>query len=279
MADEIANTVPVSTAPTAHPVFTTRGVTATDVSKFSTNSGKIKIVDHGDWVPYDRTLNDAERLIVPPGTIFLKRVADGVDWYEFSRNPKNFANSSLVAQTTLDTNTYTVQVVTPDRSFLMPSNMRVIELLNYKGKAEDAQKAYEGKVYNATTKTITDKVVDLKAFAANQKYVFETGGITVDGYPVATDRQSQSMMTSTVLSLQLKPDTVVNWKGPDGKFTTLSREVITAIALLTMQHVATCFTVEGQVVDKIDSGDITTTSQIEDYFKNFVNLAFSSKSA
>jgi hypothetical protein len=271
MADTSNNTV--------HPVFTTRGITLTDTSKFATNSGKLKVVDHGDWILYDRPLNDAEKRIVPSGALFLKRVSDGVDWYEYSRDPKNFANSSVLITTQPDANDYyyRVQAVTVDRSSVTPTGQRVIEILNYKGTVEGVQDAFAGKIYTPFDGKLLDKPVDLKAFAANVKYETEIGGITVDGYPVSTDRQSQAMMTSTVLSLQLAPDTIVNWKGPDGNFTILSKETITGLALLTMRHVAACFSAESEVVKLIDSGDIKTPEAITKYFKDNVNTVIVTK--
>jgi hypothetical protein len=276
MADTSNNIVTDTGNNVVHPVFTTRGITLTDTSKFATNSGKLKIVDHGDWVVYNRVLSDAEKKLLPSGVVFLKRTTDDVDWYEYSRNPKNFAASSVLAMASPDGNDYsfTIQVATADRSNLTPAFVRVFEILNYKGTVEDIQNTFARKVYTPFTKEITDKPVDLKAFAANLKYETETGGITVNGYPVSTDRQSQSMMTSTVLSLQLAPNTVVNWKGPDGNFTVLTREAITGIALLTMQHVATCFSVEAEVDKLIDSKDITTPEQVTKYFKDNVNTVF-----
>jgi uncharacterized protein DUF4376 len=102
----------------------------------------------------------------------------------------------------------------------------------------------------------------LLAYAAARRYHVETGGITLNGVSVATDRQSQAMLSAAFNMVQQNPQFTTMWKGPDGNFAQLTAQQILGIAQAVGLHVAACFAAEAAVVAKINSGDYTTESHI-----------------
>jgi hypothetical protein len=105
-------------------------------------------------------------------------------------------------------------------------------------------------------------------YAARKRRQGEQAGITVGGVPVATDRESQAMLTGAAVMAQANPSFSTQWKGPDGVFVTLSATQIVALAEAVAMHVATCFATEAGVVEGINANPrtITTTEQIDAAF-------------
>jgi len=81
------------------------------------------------------------------------------------------------------------------------------------------------------------------ATLAAYRYAVETGGITVGGITVATDRESQAMLTGAWVRLQQAPDLLIDWKGETG-WTQLDKSSIDALAAAVGTHVQACFTAE-----------------------------------
>jgi ABC-type glycerol-3-phosphate transport system substrate-binding protein len=107
--------------------------------------------------------------------------------------------------------------------------------------------------------------VDLPAYAANARWLKETGGITVGGAAISTDRESQSMINGARSLVQEKPDAVIMFKAAGG-FVSLDAPSVTAIALAVGEHVQACFAKEAEVVAAITAGTITTPQQIDEAF-------------
>lgn len=105
---------------------------------------------------------------------------------------------------------------------------------------------------------------DLLAYLANKRFTVETGGKAIAGIKVATDRDSQSLITSAYLRLQRGDATIINWKKPDGIFVQLGLPQMTMISKTVGDHVQACFDKEASLAGEIDSGTITTYQQIED---------------
>ena len=84
---------------------------------------------------------------------------------------------------------------------------------------------------------------------ASNRYDAECRGITVPGIgPIATDRGSQSMITSVMSFTQfMDPGATIDWKLTDGTFTSVDAAGIQNIALAVAMHVQTCFTDEAAV--------------------------------
>lgn len=102
----------------------------------------------------------------------------------------------------------------------------------------------------------------LAAYAADARWRKEVGGIVVSGSPVATDRQSQSMLAGAHVYVQANPAATIRWKGTDG-FTTLDAAGVTALALAVGNHVQACFAAEAEIDAAITAGLITTLAEID----------------
>lgn len=107
--------------------------------------------------------------------------------------------------------------------------------------------------------------VDLGAYAAAARFRKETGGISVGGKPVATDRESQALISGAFALVQQQPETVIRFKTPSG-FVTLDAGQMSAIAIAVAQHVQACFAIEADIAGDIASGEITTTAEIDAAF-------------
>jgi hypothetical protein len=104
--------------------------------------------------------------------------------------------------------------------------------------------------------------VVLSVYAASKRYEKETGGITLNGIPIATDRQSQAMITGAYNYVQVNAAATIKWKAENG-FVELNAAQITALALAVGAHVQACFAKEAEVVA---DANITTTEQVDDAF-------------
>ena len=102
----------------------------------------------------------------------------------------------------------------------------------------------------------------LKAYAANVRWKHEASGVTISGMPVSTDRESQALITGAVVWSQLNPSGTRKWKTGVG-FVSLTAQQIQAIANAVATHVQACFDLEGELVEEIDAGTITTTAEID----------------
>jgi hypothetical protein len=250
--------------------------TKTPASAFEKNTGEIVVVDHGKWVGYDgpvyATSANTTSLapVVPPGTTFLKREDDDQDWYQYSRTAKNFGPASLFATVRLKDDNWIVQAVFDDRSRLWPANMRAIEIQGFNGSLDKVHKNFEGLIYNPRNLTMTpvpEVPIDLAAVAKDTRRQYEEGGLSVNGMAIATDRDSQAMITQAVVSYSLNPGLKINWKLPDGTFMPLTQDIVVQMAMITMGHVQRCFDTESQVLDNIAKDIIKTPEDVEAFFK------------
>ena len=110
-----------------------------------------------------------------------------------------------------------------------------------------------------------DLWVDLAAYAADARYRRETGGVTVAGIAVPTDRASQQMIAGMLASAQLDPAVVIKFKAPDG-FVTLDATAVISLARAVGAHVQAAFTAEAAILDRIASGKIASIAQIDAAF-------------
>lgn len=105
----------------------------------------------------------------------------------------------------------------------------------------------------------------LAAYAAARRYAVETGGITVNGQPIKTDRESQALITGAYnLSLAV-PDTTIQFK-TETSFVALSADDVKAIAIAVGQHVQAAFAKEAEVAAAINAGTITDTAGVDAAF-------------
>lgn len=102
----------------------------------------------------------------------------------------------------------------------------------------------------------------LKAYAAAKRWAVETAGITVDGATIATDRDSQNMISGAYAYVTASKATEVEFKAVSG-WITLTADQITAIALAVGAHVQGCFATEKAVDAEIDAGTITDAAGVD----------------
>lgn len=88
---------------------------------------------------------------------------------------------------------------------------------------------------------------------AAARYAAETGGCTVDGVTIATDRGSQALLTAAVVSARLDPEFKTRWKCADGRFVALDAFQLRSIGDAVIAHVEACFAREGELCEQIDA--------------------------
>jgi hypothetical protein len=105
----------------------------------------------------------------------------------------------------------------------------------------------------APANTLADlKEAALRALA-DRRWRAETGRISVNGLPVATDDKSQAKVVGACLAATLDASYSVQWKLADRGFVTLDRDQIIAIAQAVRTHVQTCFDREAALAEEIDA--------------------------
>lgn len=87
---------------------------------------------------------------------------------------------------------------------------------------------------------------------AASRYTVETGGITISGATIDTDRDSQALITGAALAAVIDDSYSLNWKTVNG-FIHLSAPEIIAVAQTVRAHVQSCFDREGELVALVDA--------------------------
>lgn len=116
--------------------------------------------------------------------------------------------------------------------------------------------------YTAAALDPADARANLKAYAARKRFEVETGGLTINGVQVATDRESQSLINGAYALIQREPERLIKWKALSG-FVELDAAAITALAAAVATHVQAAFSAEAEVVAAIDAGLIVTREGID----------------
>lgn len=106
----------------------------------------------------------------------------------------------------------------------------------------------------------------LLAYAADRRWRREVGGITIGSVPIATDDRAKIMIMCARVAAQANPDWTTVWHGADGKTYPLSATAIIAISDAVEAHVNAGFTAFAAAKTAIESGEITTTSEIDAVF-------------
>lgn len=87
----------------------------------------------------------------------------------------------------------------------------------------------------------------LKARVKERRKRAEEAGTTVNGTPVETDRESQSMLNGAVEYMRRNPGGVINWQLPDLSFIALDADKVGALADAVAAHVQSCFTRQAEI--------------------------------
>lgn len=93
----------------------------------------------------------------------------------------------------------------------------------------------------------------LLADVAAKRWVVETGGITVAGTPIATDREAQSLLNSAFVDLQSGLISDTQWKATNGTFTLFTLVQLEPVAQAVAAHRRACFAAEQAHVAAINA--------------------------
>lgn len=104
--------------------------------------------------------------------------------------------------------------------------------------------------------------LDPARYVADKRWRIETGGVMVGGAQIATDRQSQAMITGAHAFALSNPGTPIKFKS-GGAFVTLDAPTMIAIAQAVAAHVQEAFATEADVLAGIASGEITTAAAVD----------------
>lgn len=90
---------------------------------------------------------------------------------------------------------------------------------------------------------------------ASVRFARETGGIVISGARIATDRQSQALITGAYTYSLLNPEALIDWKGADGTWTQIDAATLAGIAGAVATHVQACFSNERALSELIEAAD------------------------
>ena len=91
---------------------------------------------------------------------------------------------------------------------------------------------------------------------AARRFQAETGGVTVQGIPVNTERDSQALLTGAAFAASLDPAYQIKWKAATG-FVDLSAQQIIGVASAVRAFVQACFNREADLLGAVADGSIT----------------------
>jgi hypothetical protein len=108
------------------------------------------------------------------------------------------------------------------------------------------------------SKVLADKLSELAAY----RYDKETGGITVSGMTIKTDRESQNMIAGAKLYSDLNESILIDWKATNG-WVQIDRATILTISQAVASHVQACFS--NEKVHDSAIALLSTIAEIEAY--------------
>ena len=91
---------------------------------------------------------------------------------------------------------------------------------------------------------------------AARRFQVETGGVTVEGVQINTERDSQSLLTGAAFAASLDPGYHIKWKAATG-FVDLTGEQILGIASQVRAFVQACFNREAELLGAVADRSIT----------------------
>ena len=98
---------------------------------------------------------------------------------------------------------------------------------------------------------------DLMNRSARTRYEHETGGTTVDGMHVATDRQSQALITGAFSSAKDAQESgeawSIRWKSAGG-WVELDADQMIGLGRAVRAHVQACFDREKELTEAVEDG-------------------------
>ena len=106
--------------------------------------------------------------------------------------------------------------------------------------------------YTIGTKYIDQIAYKMKQKATTNRYAKEILGTTTSGMDIATDRQSQSLITGARLKSDQDETKTFNWKGTNG-WVTLDHAAIVFVSDAVFDYVESCFNIEMDLHAAIDT--------------------------
>ena len=97
---------------------------------------------------------------------------------------------------------------------------------------------------------------DWPALIAARRWQVETGGTTVEGIQVNTERDSQALLTGAAFAASLDPAYQIKWKAATG-FVDLTAQQIIGVASAVRAFVQACFNREAELLGAVADGSIT----------------------
>ena len=97
---------------------------------------------------------------------------------------------------------------------------------------------------------------DWPVLIAARRYQVETGGTTVEGVQVNTERDSQALLTGAAFAATLDPAYHIKWKAATG-FVDLTGEQVIGLSSQVRAFVQVCFNREAELLEAVDAGLIT----------------------
>lgn len=91
---------------------------------------------------------------------------------------------------------------------------------------------------------------------AARRFQAETGGTTVEGVRVNTERDSQALLTGAAFAASLDPEYRIKWKTATG-FVELNRDQVIGLASQVRAFVQACFNREAELLGFVADGSIT----------------------
>lgn len=99
------------------------------------------------------------------------------------------------------------------------------------------------------------KTAKIEALAA-KRWTVETGGISVNGVNVNTDRESYGLILGAIKRAERQPEVIIEFKGANG-WVLLTKSEIDFIGDLVGDHVQACFSHERTLSDAITAAPDT----------------------
>ncbi|MER8394084.1 DUF4376 domain-containing protein [Mesorhizobium sp. M1340] len=110
---------------------------------------------------------------------------------------------------------------------------------------------YSGSAFSLPVDTLAVRREKKLAQLAARRWRAETGGVTVDGVAMATDRDTTAMLTAAFVTANADPNYSIRWKVQNGVFATVSAPQIIALATAVRDHVQACFDREDELTAAI----------------------------
>lgn len=82
---------------------------------------------------------------------------------------------------------------------------------------------------------------ELKQKLADIRYSHETGGTTLNGIKLNTERDAQAMINAAYTAVQIDPTRIINWKSNTGDWVQIDNLMVKQIATAVIDHVQACF--------------------------------------